>query len=152
MKFPLARVLERFYPQQRTALDIEEELLFHVEMLERKYIQLGMSAEEARTAALRRFGNLDRVKRQCVTISKRTSRLRRVLKTSSIFLILAGLSIRLTAFDYRVGRVGDTLIMIAIAGRFLLYVRGLSPWTFFPRTEDSSLSLVTHTLKHTDED
>lgn len=152
MKFPLANLLQRFSPPQRTALDVEEELLFHVEMLERKYIQLGMSAEEARTAALRRFGNLERVKRQCVTISKRSSRLRRALKTASILLALAGLSIRLLAFDYRVARVGDTLIMIAVAGRFLLYVRGLSPWTFFPRTEDTSLSLVTHTLEHRNED
>ena len=152
MKFQLANLLRRLNPQQRTVLDVEEELLFHVEMLERKYIQLGMSTEQARTAALRRFGNLERVKRQCVTISKRTSRLRRALKTSSILLVLAGLSICLLAFDYRVARVGDTLIMIAIAGRFLLYVRGLSPWTFFPRTEDTSLSLVTHTLEDRNED
>jgi hypothetical protein len=152
MKFALANLLQRFNLQPRTVLDVEEELLFHVEMLERKYIQLGMSADEARTAALRRFGNLERVKRQCVTISKRTSRLRRALKTSSILLILAGISIRLIAFDYRVARVGDVLIMIAIAGRFLLYVRGLSPWTFFPRTEDTSLSLVTHTLEHRTDD
>src|ERR1044072_3293507 len=55
----------------KTSLDVEEELQFHIEMLERKYAQEGMSAAQAKAAASRRFGNLEPVKRQCVTIRKR---------------------------------------------------------------------------------
>jgi len=111
---------------RKTALDVEEELQFHIEMIERKYTQEGMSAAEARAAASRRFGNFETVKRQCVTIRKRSSSLQRVLKLSLIVIALAGLAILMLSSDYRVGRIGSVLIMIAIAGRLLLYVRGLT--------------------------
>ena len=111
---------------RKTSLDVEEELQFHIEMLERKYTKQGMSVAEARAAALRRFGNLETVKRQCVTIRKRSSSLQRVLKISLIFIALAGLAIHMLSSDYKVGRIGSVLIMIAIAGRLLLYVRGLT--------------------------
>ena len=110
----------------KTSLDVEEELQFHIEMLERKYAQQGISATEAKAAASRRFGNLERVKRQCVTIRKRSSLLQRVLKTSLILIALGGLVIHMLSSDYKVGRIGSVLIMIAIAGRLLLYVRGLT--------------------------
>ena len=121
MKIPILK------HNQRTSLDVEEELRFHVEMLERKYAQQGMPAIAAKAAALRRFGNLETVKRQCVTIRKRSSLLRRVLKLSSILIALTGLAVHMLSSDYKVGRIGSVLIMIAIAGRLLLYVRGLSP-------------------------
>ena len=111
---------------RKTSLDVEEELQFHIEMVERKYIQQGMPTAEARVAALRRFGNLETVKRQCVTIRRRSSSLQRVLKISLIFIALAGLAIHMLSSDYKVGRIGSVLIMIAIAGRLLLYVRGLT--------------------------
>lgn len=44
---------------RKTSLDVEEELHFHIDMLERKYTQQGMPALEARAAASRRFGNLE---------------------------------------------------------------------------------------------
>ena len=111
---------------RNTSLDVEEELQFHIEMLERKYTQQGMSAAQARAAASKRFGNLETVKRQCVTIRKRSSSLQRLLKISLILIALAGLAIHVLSSDYRVGRIGSVLIMIAIAGRLLLYVRGLT--------------------------
>ena len=111
---------------RKTSLDVEEELQFHIEMLERKYTQQGMSAAEATAAASRRFGKLETVKRQCVTIRKRNSPLQRVLKISLILIAVAGLAIHLLSSDYKVGRMGSVLIMIAIAGRLLLYVRGLT--------------------------
>jgi hypothetical protein len=111
---------------RKTSLDVEEELRFHIETLEHKYIQQGMPAAEAKAAASRRFGNLEAVKRQCVTIRKRSSPLQRVLKISLILIALAGLAIHMFGSDYKVVRMGTTLIMIAIAGRLLLYVRGLT--------------------------
>lgn len=120
MKFPIRR-------HRKTSLDVEEELHFHLEMLEHKYTQQGMSAAESKAAALRRFGNPERVKRQCVTIRRRSSLLIRFLKLCSILIALTGLAIHVLSSDYKVGRIGSTLIMIAIAGRLLLYVRGLSP-------------------------
>ena len=113
---------------QKTSLDVEDELRFHLEMLERKYTQQGMPAAAAKASATKRFGNLETVKKQCVTIRRRSSPLRRVLKTSTILIAFAGLAIHLLSADYKVARIGSVLIMIAITGRLLLYVRGLSPW------------------------
>ena len=118
--------------RSRITRDVEEELQFHIEMLERKFAEHGMSSADAKAAALKRFGNPDKVRNQCVEISRRTSPLRRILKTFSILLALTGLAIHFLNADYRIARIGDTLIMIAIAGRLLLFVRGLSPSTFLP--------------------
>ena len=54
--------------RKQTTFDVEEELQFHIEMLQGNYTRNGMSAAEAKTAAARRFGNVERVKRQCVDI------------------------------------------------------------------------------------
>lgn len=115
--------------RKKTALEVEEELQFHVDMLERQYALQGMSDEGAKAAALKRFGNLERVKKQCVDIARRNSLLRRILKASSILIALTGLAIQTLSSDYKVARIGVMLIMIAISGRLLLYVRGLSPWS-----------------------
>jgi hypothetical protein len=128
-----------------TAFEVEEELQFHIEMLERKFTQNGMNAAEAKAAALRRFGNFDRVKHQCVGIRGRNSLLRRVFKVSSILIGLTGLAIQILSSDYRVARIGVTLMMIAISGRLLLYVRGLIPSTILPRVNERSLSVITDT-------
>ncbi len=124
----IARLLGRAERNQ-TTLDVAEELQFHIDMLELNYAQHGMCTADAKAAAQRRFGNLERVKRQCITISERNSLLRRVLKTTLILIGLAGLAIRLLSADQNVARIGAALIMIAIAGRLLLYVRGLVPST-----------------------
>ena len=126
MKFASRNLLVRFN-RNRLVLDVEEELQFHMEMLERKYVQSGMPEASAKAAALKRFGNLERVKKQCVEISRRNTLQQRLLKTSSILIALTGLAIRVIAADYQVARIGTTLIIIAVSGRLLLYVRGLSP-------------------------
>jgi hypothetical protein len=132
--------------RKKTAFEVEEELQFHIEMLERKYTQQGMPDAHAKAAALKRFGNTERVKKQCVDISRRRSLFRRILKVSTILIALTGLAIHALSSDYQVARIGTVLIVIAVSGRLLLYVRGLSPWIFLPGTK-TSLSVVTDTPK-----
>ena len=131
--------------RKQILFEVEDELQFHIEMLERKYVQDGMSAAAARAAALRRFGSIERAMKQCVDIRSRNSLLRRVLKTSLILLGVTGFFIRILSSDLRVDHIGDILIMIAIAGRLLLYVRGLSPSTFLSGTNETCPSIVTET-------
>ncbi len=144
MRTPIVNLLMRSN-RQKTVFEVEDQMQFHIEMLERKYAQQGMSIADAKAAALRRFGNLERVKKQCVDISRRNSLLRRVLKTASIIIALTGLSIRIFSPDAKIAHIGDTLILVALAGRLLLYVRGLTPWTFLPETKRTSLSVVAST-------
>jgi len=132
---------------KNSAFDVEEELQFHIDTLERKYAQQGMSVAEARAAALKRFGNVERIKQQCMNISLRNSRLRRLLKTSSILLGLTGLAIHILSSDFKVSHVGDTLVMIAISGRLLLYVRGLNYRTFLSATKQTCPWVVADTPK-----
>ena len=144
MKTTLANLFKHFNRKQ-IVFEVEDELQFHIEMLERKYAQEGMSAAAAKAAALRRFGSLERAMKQCVDIRNRNSLVRRVLKTSLIILGLTGLSIRILSSDFKVDRIGDVLMMIAISGRLLLHVRGLSPSTFLSGTNETCPSIVTET-------
>ena len=142
MKTILAKLFRNPYRKQ-IVFEIEDELHFHIEMLERKYVQDGMSAAAAKAAALRRFGSLEKAMKQCLDIRSRNSLRRRVLKASLIILGLIGLSIRILSTERNLDHMGDLLIMIAIAGRLLLYVRGLSPSTFLSGTDETCPSIVT---------
>jgi hypothetical protein len=122
MKIALRNLL--ILPNQKKT-DVEEELQFHIEMLERKYAQQGMP--DAKAAALKRFGNLEGIRKQCVDIRRKNNLLRRVLKTSSILIALTGLAIHILNSDYKVARIGTMLTTIAVFARLLVYVRGLSP-------------------------
>ena len=147
MKTSIADLFKNFNRKQMT-FDVEDELQFHIEMLERKYVQDGMSATAAKAAALRRFGSLERAMKQCVAIRSRNNLLRRVLKPSLILLGLTGFSIRLLSSDLHVDHIGDILIMIAIFGRLLLYVRGLNPSAFLSGTNETCPSIVTEPPEH----
>jgi len=131
--------------RKQIVFEVEDELTFHIEMLERKYVQDGMSPAAARAAALRRFGSLEKAMKQCVDIRSRNNLSRRILKISTILLALTGLAITILSSNFRVGRIGHLLIMIAVASRLLLYVRGLSPSTFLSGTNETCPSIVTET-------
>ncbi len=142
MKFELPNLFKNSNRKQ-IMFEVEDELQFHIEMLERKYVQDGMSAAAARSAALRRFGSIERAMKQCVNIRSRNSLLRRILKKSLILLGIAGFFIRIISSDRHVDHIGDIFILIAIFGRLLLYVRGLSPSNFLSATNETCPSIVT---------
>ena len=142
MKTILAKLL-RISNRKQIVFEVEDELHFHIEMLERKYVQDGMSPAAAKAAALRRFGSIERAMKQCVDIRSRNTLVRRVLKASLIILALTGLSIRMIGSYVNFVHLGDVLIMVAIAGRLLLFVRGLSPSAFLSGTNETCPSIVT---------
>src|SRR5437870_6402200 len=57
----------------RTDYEIDEELLYHLEMRAKEHIAEGMSIEDARRAAIRRFGNVTRVKEDSREIRRGTT-------------------------------------------------------------------------------
>jgi len=61
-KEPLWRRYLRFFGPDIEA-DVEDELRFHLDMRERSFLARGLSADEARKAAERRFGDFDRHRR-----------------------------------------------------------------------------------------
>jgi hypothetical protein len=138
MKAGIARLLEHLELKTRE-FEVEEELSLHIELLVREHIQQGMSPAEAKAATLKRFGDLDKIRNQCLEIHRRNRPLRRVLKAFSIFVALTGIAIHILSTDLHVAHVGDTLIAVAVSGRLLLYARGLSPASFLPKNKPSSL-------------
>jgi len=118
------------HKRKELELEVEEELRLHVDLILHENIQRGMSPEEARAATLKRFGNLDRVKNECVAICRRNTPLQRAIKLFMILLAVTGLIVKITSTDRHVDHIGGTLIAIAVAGRLLLYVRSLTPSRF----------------------
>lgn len=146
MKAAVARLFKHFsrIGRKRIELEVEEELRFHIELLTREYVGRGMSPDAARDACLKRFGDVEGIKNQCVEISRRSRLCVRAMKSFLILIFLAGVLVRVLSGDFHVSKVGDMLIAVAVLGRLLLYARGLSPASFLSKTETSSpLSLNT---------
>jgi predicted permease len=57
--------LRSLFLKSRVERELDEELLFHVERQIEANLEMGMSREEARTAALRSFGGMEQAKEAC---------------------------------------------------------------------------------------
>jgi hypothetical protein len=137
MKAANGRLFKRFDNAQIKG-EVEEELRFHLELLTEALMQQDMSREEANAAALKRFGNVEQIKDQCLEISTRNSPLVRALKSFLILVFLVGVLVRVFSPEYHVTHVGDTLIAVGILGRLFVYARGLNPSSFLSKPETSS--------------
>jgi hypothetical protein len=127
--------------------EVEEELRFHLELLTEQHLQHADTLVEARASALRRFGNVEQVKDQCVEISKRKHPFTRALKSFLILTFLAGVFLCIFGTELHVFRVGQMLITVAVMGRLFLYVRGLKPAGFRPKSDTSSPLMLNSTAK-----
>ena len=78
IKATLSFVNARRHPDELTR-EVETELRFHIEMRTRANIESGMKPDDAQTAAVRSFGDFQRVKNSCCEI-------RRSLPLDSLFL------------------------------------------------------------------
>jgi len=142
MKGGIIRQFRRF-DSQRAEREVDEELRFHLEMLTETLLQKDMSLAEARDAALKRFGNVEQVKGECLEINRRSDPSIRALKSLLILAFLVGVLVRVFSTEFHVTRMGDILIAVGILGRLWVYVRGLNPSSFLPRPETSSPLMLT---------
>lgn len=118
--------------------EVEEELRFHLEQLTQEHLQLNMSLEEAKAAALGRFGDVDGIKDECVDISNRSHPLLLALKSFLILVFLGGVLLRVFSSEQNVKHCADILIAVGVLGRLLVYARGLRPSSFPSQPETSS--------------
>jgi hypothetical protein len=58
------RKLKKLLRKQRFESELNDEFAFHLEMRERRFVEEGMSAEEAHRAARRYFGNVTRAQEE----------------------------------------------------------------------------------------
>src|SRR5207244_2340529 len=61
----IQRRIEGLFQKRCLDADMAEEMRMHIEMRTRENIEAGMSADEARYAALRQFGWVDNIKETC---------------------------------------------------------------------------------------
>jgi hypothetical protein len=142
MKTAIEGLFRRF-DNQRADREIDEELSFHLELLTEALQQQDLSLAEARNAALKRFGNVEQIKEQCVEISRRNQPAIRALKSFLILVFLAGVLVRVFSTELNFTRMGDVLMAVGVLGRLLVYVRGLNPSSFVSKPEDSSQLVLT---------
>ena len=129
--------IHRFDPDQARR-EIDEELRFHLDLLTDEHCLPDVPFAEARDAALRRFGNVEQIKNECVAISRRRHPAVRLLKSFLLLVFLAGVLVRVFSPEYHLTRVGDILMAVGVLGRLWLYVRGLNPSRFLSEANDSS--------------
>jgi hypothetical protein len=132
---------ERFARDQIES-EIEEELRFHLELLTQEHLQRHLSPAEAKDAALKRFGNVEQIRDQCVRISRSGQPLMQGLKAVLVPVFLAGVLVRVCSTEIHFMRMGDLLIFVAILGRLLVYLRSLNPSSFRAKPESSSALML----------
>lgn len=140
MKITMAQLFRRL-KRKEIEREVGEELQLHIELLTEKYLQQGMSLEDAERAAHECFGDFERVKNECVEITKRNNPFIRALKSFLTAVFLTGVLLRVFSTEIHVMQVGNMLIVIAALARLLLYIRGLNTLKFQPKNE-KPLSLI----------
>jgi len=105
--------------------EIEEELRFHLDMRAHDNLAAGMTPEEARADAIRRFGDYENVKEACREISK--EKLEGVMNTKvikGIIWVIVGLGLILQiAGSEDNSTAGLGFILIAVLGRLFIFLK-----------------------------
>jgi hypothetical protein len=108
--------------------EIEDELLFHIEMRARDNGAAGMSPEDAVADAMRRFGDFDQIRAVCEEIRKeRLAGIMKVIKGGAWVILGCGLMLKISSTIVALRDVGDFLILIALLWRLLIYLREMQP-------------------------
>jgi len=142
----MRRLFGRFNSQENKR-EIEEELSFHLDRLTQDHLQPDVSLAEAKNAALKRFGNVELIKDQCLEISSRNRPLVLAVKSFLIVVFLAGVLLRVNSTHRDVINAANLLIAVASLGRLLLYVRGLNPSRFLSEHKTKSPLMLNETAQ-----
>jgi hypothetical protein len=117
---------------------VDEELRFHIDMQATDYTRLGITPEESRVMAEARFGDVERIKSECIRISTGNTFLTWMLTFVFLMSLIAGLIIRALSPEMNVTRVGTVMMMIGGLGILLVYAKRAGAMVF---TRSSSVRL-----------
>jgi hypothetical protein len=146
MKAVIGRLFRRFDSEEHKR-EIEEELCFHLELLTQEHLQQDVSLAEAKDAALKRFGNVDLVKDQCLETGRRSHPLMPAMRLFLIAVFLAGVLVRINSTDRNVENLGNLLIAVPSLCRLLFYVRSLNPSRFLSGHKTTSPLMLNETAQ-----
>ncbi len=131
--------LFRRLDSRRAHREVEEELQFHLDLLTEEHCRQNMPWDEAQATALKRFGNLEQIRDECVRITRRNHPVVTALKWFFGFVFITGVLVRVFSPEYHFTRVGDILMAVGVLSRLLLYLRGMNPSRYVSKPDDSSL-------------
>jgi hypothetical protein len=140
------RRLKALSRSARIEREIDDELRFHLEMRERDYLAAGLTPEQARAEALRRFGNLEGVKEACraISLEKLGDKLHlKAIKGFIWVMIGSGLTVRAASSIATVQHAGGILIWIAVLWRVLIYLRAMQSVKHHARASDDRWLILT---------
>ena len=103
--------------------EVNEELNFHIDMQTNEYEGRGISREQSRAMAETRFGNVSRIRKECVRIGSGNTVLIWILDAVFMMSLVMGLLLRLFVPETHVNRVGDVMMMIGGLGILLVYAK-----------------------------
>ena len=102
---------------------IEDELLFHIEMRTKENMDSGMTPTQARQDAEARFGNLERIKTDCLKIHCDNHVAMKALNCLLWMFVAFGVVLRLTASTSGIRPTGDLIAISSILLRLLIHLR-----------------------------
>jgi hypothetical protein len=119
--------VKNFFKQIRSkrtvAKDVDEELRFHLEMQAGDFESRGLSPEQSEAMAKVRFGDVEKVRNECIQISARRSVLIWVLNSVFLLSLIIGFFLRLIVPEMHINRVGEVMMMIGGLGILLVYAK-----------------------------
>jgi hypothetical protein len=134
------RRLRTFVLGPASRRDLDEELSYHVETLALDNKTAGMSTENARAEALRRFGNIERIKSQCRGVHRGS--LPGAARWTMRMLVVCGALLWATPHQAQVSVLGQMLIITTVLYRLLMYLRAWPALTGSSVLNASELSVV----------
>ncbi|HEY6802146.1 MAG TPA: permease prefix domain 1-containing protein [Pyrinomonadaceae bacterium] len=105
------------------ANDVDDELRFHLEMQVDAFEDQGLSPEKSEAMAQTRFGNVEKIRSECIQISSRRSVLIWLLNSLFLISLLVGLFLRVLVPEVHVNQVGNMLMMIGGLGVLVVYAK-----------------------------
>ena len=123
--------------------EVEEELSFHVELLRRDHLQQGFSLKAAAAAARKQFGDREKIKSECVAISRRNHPLLRGLRAFLVLMFVGGVMVRFSGPQATFRHLSNLMMAVPVLGHLLIYAHRLTPAKFLPRNEPFHLSIFT---------
>jgi hypothetical protein len=127
------------FPGSAAAREVDEELQFHIDMRIAENIAQGMTQEDARADALRRFGDIERLKQECLTIDRGniSSPMRWLVR----FVVVTGLVFWASKAPQTINVLGQMIVIIVALGLLLNYVGSKSPSTSHSDLNGSRVSI-----------
>jgi hypothetical protein len=146
LKFEIAlRRLRTFVLGSSSKRDLDEELRYHVEMLTVENIAAGMSAKNAKAEALRRFGNIERIKSQCRAVHRGS--LSGAARWVMGLVVACGALLWASPQPAQVSILGEMLIITIVLCRLLMYLRAWPVLTGSSASHASESSLLRATAR-----